>query len=238
MVPATQAVYLRFEDIQPPIRFVTILEAYIEFLKDSDATWSARRLMQMTEPKLSPSYLYNIRQRITRNDGKPTPVTISRIVGALNSVLPSNQQWPIRHAFIAADQEDKFEENIRPPLPSPRRAALLNRPDDHLPHTIAKVNTPLIRFEDIQAKGLGEAVTMQRVVQLANNMAFIEGRIPGYTEQQAGEWVLIQDVGARNTESQWVLVRDDEEIKAMMRQEVKPSQRIIAWILGIMRISA
>ncbi len=78
---------------------------------------------------------------------------------------------------------------------------------------------------------------MREVVNLSNNMAFVRGQVPGYEDQHTGEWALIQSAEAKIGTSEWVLVREGNEVKATRRQTVTPQQRIIAWILGVMRIT-
>jgi len=230
---SSMPIYRQYVEVPPPQRFLQTIDAYLDLLRETDGTWSGRRLAR--ESGLSHNYFSAFKARLKDlPDYSPGVNTIDPIIAALNRHLPGEQRWPrlealeaanVKPADIEAQQVHIHAERSKPVAPPTNI--------DVLPPLPAQIALPVLSGSIMEAKGMAAAVDTRAVFQVKSNMALVQDPLPGYTPQREGDWALIQSPDAPTPQGvqPWALVREGQHLRAVPYGTAK-RQQIVAWILG------
>jgi hypothetical protein len=228
----TTPIYQQYLDVSPPQRFAVTVQAYIDYLIQTDSTWSGRRLMR--EAGLSHNYLSSFKKKLEQYANyKPSVNTIDPIIAVLNRYLPSEQRWPRDEALVAAnvDREDVEEQHVS--LYDERNRNVAPLADDTFPQFPVWMALPVLHMEKMQKSGVHQAADPRSVLRLSSNMALVQDAVPGYTPQRKGDWAIIQSPVATMPQgvNAWALIRDGAVLHAVPQHEAR-RRHVVAWIIG------
>ncbi|MBA3827257.1 MAG: hypothetical protein H0X24_25600 [Ktedonobacterales bacterium] len=233
------ALYEQFLDVPPPQRFLSTIDAYMEYIKQTNIDFSWRRLA--AEVGASHGYIPGLRKRITDNGrlGGKRPIdhrVIALFVEGLNAQVPGNQRWSIEDAYAALGIT-VAKTHIRPRSGEVHETVAGRTIADTFERTLTVLSLPLMRMELMSERGIAAATANKRMLNFQNNMRLVEDAIPGYAPQRPGEWALIQSPDASVPEGVWAMVRDGATVTAKPRHTVEEGEQVIAWVLGTLRIA-
>lgn len=233
------AIYEQFINDPPPWRFVNTVEAYMDYIRQTDRSWSLHQIEREGGP--SHGYISSLRDKLQKKSKySASSHKVEALVKVLNRHVPATQYWPLHEAMRAAGIRE--EDIARPQTVGLGRTRMKpSQEKDALPFPVVRIPAPVLGIDSISKDGLSAAASPQPVFHFASNMAFIKDSIPGYPHQSPGEWAIIQAPNARLPEGLdiWALVRDGPDIRAVPRnQKGDKDVVVIAWIIGTFRIAA